>query len=323
VHEKTTVIVVGVDAKSPEELESERLREYAQASGPAGVTMSSEVPEAQDIVEFVKAQGAGALREMDEALFKFPQRYKREPSLAMEQAGMDPKPAAGGGFTVAMPGGGPLESEYIDSGLLEHVVWDEDEPSVVHGGPSVSGTGRSLSDAEIDHAVRSSRGETMIPVGPRGPDVHGRTPDMVLMDWMGPETGRVSSMFLEPSGPQEAEIPESVAEMRRDLLDYGRFGGDPLSIELVRQDDAGRDMVDVDDNAMLRELMAENVGYDKVMGAREALSAVREDLGRNVQVELEQISGTTTTFSAYSPRIGRVRYAYDSVSGNGRILGSK
>ena len=57
---ETTLIVVGVDTKTPDERESDRLREYAKSSGPAGVGMSDEGLEGksdEDIIDLIKRHG--------------------------------------------------------------------------------------------------------------------------------------------------------------------------------------------------------------------------------------------------------------------------
>ena len=296
-HEKTTLIVVGVDSKTPEEAENERLRDYAKSSGPAGVAMSSEGREEETLVEMAKRYGQKALdypSETADWLFG-PGEQQRSPSMVMEGAGMIAEPGEGGTFTVVMPSGGVPEEV-------------------------------ALSRKDQSELLKASR-----PIE----DVHGRDPEMVLMDWMGDED-RIDSDFLTDINPTDEQIdyavrksrgeqlipvvPESVGRMREDIEDYNRFGGDPVSMELDRIE---RDESDEDSSDILSALMADEIEYSGIQDASEGLSALREDLGRDVDADLLSQEGTRTIYSAYSPQIGRLTYSYDSATGTGRILEKK
>jgi len=169
-------------------------------------------------------------------------------------------------------------------------------------------------------------------------DVHGRDPDMVLMDWMGDETGRTESGLLTDLNPTDEQIdyavrrsrgeeltpvvPDTAGGMRADFDDYNRFGGDVVAMEMDRRDlSEGSEYRDGSEDAMLQALMESEASYGDFRGAREGLAALREDLGRDIRAEVLGTEGTTTVYRAYSPEIGQVRYSYDSVTGVGRIVG--
>jgi hypothetical protein len=169
-------------------------------------------------------------------------------------------------------------------------------------------------------------------------DVHGRDPDMVLMDWMGDETGRTESGLLTDLNPTDEQIdyavrrsrgeelipvvPDTAGRMRADFDDYNRFGGDVVAMEMDRRDlSGGRVERDGSDDSLLQALMESEASYADIRGAREGLAALREDLGRDVEADVLSTDGTTTVYGAYSPGIGRVQYSYDSKTGVGRIVG--
>ena len=176
--------------------------------------------------------------------------------------------------------------------------------------------------------------EDVVPID----DEHGRSPDMVLMDWMGDED-EVDSRYLSDLYPSDERIdylsrvaggeklvpvvPGSVRQMSDDMRDYNRFGGDTVAMELDRQESEGTDYSDEDDASMLQALMSANVDYADIRDAQEGFAAVREDLGRDVQIKLMSKDGTKSVYSAYSPKIGTLQYSYDSSTGVGRIVGSQ
>ena len=205
------------------------------------------------------------------------------------------EPGEGGTFTVVMPSGGVPEEV-------------------------------ALSREDQSELLKASR-----PIE----DVHGRDPEMVLMDWMGDED-RIDSDFLTDINPTDEQIdyavrksrgevlipvvPGSVGRMSEDMAEYNRLGGDAVSMELLED---AREVSDTDSDAMLSALMEDRAEYSEIQGASEGLVALREDLGRNVEAELISTEGTTSIYSVYSPRAGVVRYSYDSATGTGRIMGAQ
>ena len=295
----TTVVVVGVDGRTSEDLENSRLREYAKASGPAGAGMA-EGEEGKSLTDMAKEYGQGIMDMGSDivdaqmsVLFGDGGNRTRESADPLMDTGVRSTPSSDGGFTMMIPLSG---GQKIDPSLLDDV-----QP--------------------ID-------------------DQYGRSPDMVLMDWMGDED-EVDSKFLSDMYPSDERIdylarsaggeqltpviPGSVREMSQNMRDYNRFGGDVVAMELDRDEiessggiyDAGKD------ESMLRALMESNVKYADIQDADEGLVAIREDLGPNVDVVLLSKDGTKAIYSAYSPKIGRLKYSYDSASGVGRILGKQ
>jgi hypothetical protein len=298
VNKDAALIVVSIDTGTPEDRENDRLREYAKSSGPAGVGMSEERPEdkkEESLLDMAKRYGqefVGGGADTLEALFGERSMYRE--STMPKRTGSSIMPGADeSGFTMMVPGSG--------LGTVDPSLLDEVNP--------------------ID-------------------DQYGRDPDMVLMDWMGDED-QVDSQHLSDLYPSDERIdylsrssggetmtpvrPDSVLQMTEDMRDYNRFGGDAVAMELDRRDSdvSGREYTDQDNDSMLRALMESNVEYSGIQDAKEGFAAVREDLGRDVEIKLVGKDGTKTVYSAYSPQIGRLRYSYDSATGVGRILGSE
>ena len=307
-HEKSTLVVIEIDTLSAEEQENARLREYAKQSGPAGVGMEPDEEVEESLMDMAKRYGQKALdypvdlvKSEWDYLFGPRPSERRSPSIAMEQAGLDPQQGEGGTFTVAMPSGG----------VPEDVALSREAQSELLG------------------MVRPIEAQTSL-------DVHGRDPDIVLMDWMGPETEGVESGLLTDLNPTDEQIdyavrksrgevlipvvPGSVGRMSEDMAEYNRLGGDAVSMELLED---AREVSDTDSDAMLSALMEDRAEYSEIQGASEGLVALREDLGRNVEAELISTEGTTSIYSVYSPRAGVVRYSYDSATGTGRIMGAQ
>ena len=280
------LIVVSIGTGTPEDGESSRLREYAKSSGPAGVGMSEERPEDKK----------------EESVLDMAKRYGQE--------------FVGGGADT-------LEALFGERSMYRESTMPKRTGSSIMPGGDESGFTMMVPDSysKID-------------------DAHGRNPDMVLMDWMGDED-EIESRYLTDLYPSDDRIdylsrkaggetltpvrPDSVLQMTEDMRDYNRFGGDAVAMELDRResDVSGREYTDQDNDLMLRALMESNVEYSGIQDAKEGFAAVREDLGRDVEIKLVGKDGTKNVYSAYSPQIGRLRYSYDSMTGVGRILGSE
>lgn len=174
----------------------------------------------------------------------------------------------------------------------------------------------------------------------------GRGPDMVLMDWMGEEDGRLESPVLSEGvrgGLSDEEIdyairksrgeelvpvvPEGMRNLGRDLSDYKKFGGDVVSMELDRAVPAGGVGVDettsAEDDEVLSFMTDTGEPYDAVADVDEALGALREDLGSGVKAVLRNSSGGRVEFDVASPVYGDVQYVYDQSSGVGRMVGGR
>jgi len=325
VNKDATLVVVSIDTGTPEDRENDRLREYAQSSGPAGVGMAEERPEDKK----------------EESLLDMASRYGKEftGSADILYDRISKGESLFGESSTYRQGDPPL---HIGNRRSPYILRGADEAGFTMMVPR-SGLG------PIDPSLL----DEVNPID----DVHGRDPDMVLMDWMGDED-QVDSQHLSDLYPSDERIdylsrraggetlipirpgsvrPESVRQMTDHIHEYNRFGGDAVAMELDRRDvedsvrhavgehfdSHGREFTDADNDSMLQALMEANVEYAGIQDSKEGFAAVREDLGRNVEIKLVGRDGTKTVYSAYSPQIGRLRYSYDSATGVGRILGSE
>ena len=83
--------------------------------------------------------------------------------------------------------------------------------------------------------------------------------------------------------------PAALSTFKKDYGDYQKFGGDVVAMELDRRMD-------------------------------EAESAMKEQFGRDAMAVLEgQVDGVVS-YSVDSPEMGRVKYQYDSRTGEGRVM---
>ncbi len=92
-----------------------------------------------------------------------------------------------------------------------------------------------------------------------------------------------------------------------------KYGGDPIAMELARQDD----QMNVDMDEMLRMSMDGMSMSDPVS---DAMSAMEEQFGRDVASVMEGEADGYVVFSVDSPEMGQVKYIYDSKDGIGRVL---
>jgi hypothetical protein len=164
-----------------------------------------------------------------------------------------------------------------------------------------------------------------------------RDTDVILYDHMDDESesslfsaDRVPS-FLSAMGANEAEIaqlqgqmhqnnmqngiePAGLSNFKRDYADYQRFGGDTLAMELDREMEQERfEMSDQDADSILGFAM----GSPEVQN--EAMAALEEQFGRDSLAVMEGDVDGVVSFSVDSPDLGRVRYVYDSRTGEGRV----
>jgi len=162
-----------------------------------------------------------------------------------------------------------------------------------------------------------------------------RGPDMVLYEHM--EDGPGSSLFDPSSAGRYAKamgvsdeelnmirqmvaaemgedgMPASLSRFKQDYAEMKKYGGDPIAMELARQDD--RMQADMDD--MLRMSMDGMSMSDPVSAA---MSAMEEQFGRDVASVMEGEADGYVVFSVDSPEMGQVKYIYDSKDGIGRVL---
>ena len=164
-----------------------------------------------------------------------------------------------------------------------------------------------------------------------------RDSDVILYDHMDDESesslfsaDRVPS-FLNAMGANEAEIaqlqgqmqqesmqngiePAGLSSFKQDYADYQRFGGDTLAMELDREMDQERsEMSDQDADDIL------GIAMGSPEAQNEAMAALEEQFGSDVLAVMEGDVNGVVSFSVDSPKLGRVRYVYDSITGEGRV----
>ena len=165
-----------------------------------------------------------------------------------------------------------------------------------------------------------------------------RDSDVILYDHMGGEAE--SSLFsadrmpdfARAMGANDAEIgqlqaeidqesmkngvePSGLTSFKQDYADYRKFGGDTLAMELDREMEQERlEMSDQDADDILGIAMGSPGAKD------EAMAAVEEQFGRDAMAVMEGDVDGVVSFSVDSPELGRVRYVYDSKTGEGRVM---
>lgn len=164
-----------------------------------------------------------------------------------------------------------------------------------------------------------------------------RDSDVILYDHMDDESesslfsaDRVPS-FLNAMGANEAEIaqlqgqmhqnnmqngiePAGLSNFKQDYADYQRFGGDTLAMELDREMNQERsEMSDRDADDIL------GIAMGSPKAQNEAMAALEEQFGSDVLAVMEGDVDGVVSFSVDSPKLGRVKYMYDSMTGEGRV----
>jgi len=164
-----------------------------------------------------------------------------------------------------------------------------------------------------------------------------RDSDVILYDHMDDESesslfsaDRVPS-FLDAMGANEAEIaqlqgqmhqnnmqkgvePAGLSNFKRDYADYQRFGGDTLAMELDREMEQERsEMSDRDADDIL------GIAMGSPKAQNEAMAALEEQFGSDVLAVMEGDVDGVVSFSVDSPKLGRVKYMYNSMTGEGRV----
>jgi len=143
--------------------------------------------------------------------------------------------------------------------------------------------------------------------------------DSILYDHM--DDGELSMMFpMQKDMMSDGMEPKAMSNFKKDYSDYQRFGGDVVSMELDR-DVGGQDVMS--DNEM-DDLLGFAMDGSSMMSSeemmREAEAAMREQFGRTALSVMEGESDGVVSFSVDTPDMGRVRYMYDSTTGEGRVM---
>ena len=143
--------------------------------------------------------------------------------------------------------------------------------------------------------------------------------DSILYDHM--DDGELSMMFpMQKDMMSDGMEPKAMSNFKKDYSDYQRFGGDVVSMELDR-DVGGQDVMS--DNEM-DDLLGFAMDGSSMMSSeemmREAEAAMREQFGRTALSVMEGEADGVVSFSVDTPDMGRVRYMYDSTTGEGRVM---
>lgn len=143
--------------------------------------------------------------------------------------------------------------------------------------------------------------------------------DSILYDHM--DDGELSMIFpMEKDMMSDGMEPKAMSNFKKDYSDYQRFGGDVVSMELDR-DVGGQDvMSDTEMDDLLGFAMDGSSMMSSEEMMREAEAAMREQFGRTALSVMEGESDGVVSFSVDTPDMGRVRYMYDSTTGEGRVM---
>jgi len=151
-----------------------------------------------------------------------------------------------------------------------------------------------------------------------------RAPDFAgAMGASDDEINQIRSIINQEKMKMGSE-PAGLSSFKRDYGDFRKFGGDTVAMELDRDVDRESsdmsDMSDIDMDDLLGFSMGSSPAMEMgdVMGQAEA--AMKEQFGRDAMAVMEGEADGVVSFSVDSPEMGRVRYQYDSRTGEGRVM---
>jgi len=171
-----------------------------------------------------------------------------------------------------------------------------------------------------------------------------RDTDVILYDHMDDESE--SSLFsadrmpdfLNAMGASEEEIvqlqslmsqnsmkngvePSGLTSFKQDYGDYRKFGGDTVAMELDREMNGHSfEISDQDADDILGVAMGSSSSMGVGSTTEQAEAALSEQFGRDAMAVMEGEVDGVVSFSVDSPELGRVRYVYDSRTGEGRVM---
>ena len=117
------------------------------------------------------------------------------------------------------------------------------------------------------------------------------------------------------------EEPASLSRFKQDYSEMKKYGNDPIAMELARQEQKKeRDMSQMEMDDFLSMSMDKTGMMDMSDPMNEAMAAMEEQFGRNAMAVLEGEADGYMVFSVDCPKMGRVKYIYDSKDGVGRVL---
>ena len=127
------------------------------------------------------------------------------------------------------------------------------------------------------------------------------------------EIGQLQAQMHQESMENGIE-PAGLSNFKQDYADYQRFGGDTLAMELDREMGQERlEMSDQDADDIL------GIAMGSPEAQNEAMAALEEQFGSDALAVMEGDVDGVVSFSVDSPDLGRVRYVYDSKTGEGRV----
>ena len=122
-------------------------------------------------------------------------------------------------------------------------------------------------------------------------------------------------------GAENGLEPAGLSTFKQDYGDYRKFGGDVVAMELDREMmDPEPEMSLETMDGMLSTAMDSSSMADVDDSMNRATSALQEQLGDDAIFVLEGEQGGLFSFSVDTNRFGRVRYVYDSNTGEGRVM---
>ena len=134
------------------------------------------------------------------------------------------------------------------------------------------------------------------------------------------EVGQIRSIIDQEKMKMGSE-PSGLASFKRDYGDFRKFGGDTVAMEL--DSDVDRESSDVSD-IDIDELLGFSMGSSPAMEMGDVMcqaeAAIKEQFGRDAMAVMEGEADGVVSFSVDSPELGRVRYVYDSRTGEGRVM---
>ena len=127
------------------------------------------------------------------------------------------------------------------------------------------------------------------------------------------EIGQLQAQMHQESMKNGIE-PAGLSNFKQDYADYRKFGGDTLAMELDREMGQERlEMSDQDADDIL------GIAMGSPEAQNEAMAALEEQFGSDALAVMEGDVDGVVSFSVDSPDLGRVRYVYDSKTGEGRV----
>ena len=125
---------------------------------------------------------------------------------------------------------------------------------------------------------------------------------------------------FEAERGQNMQEPASLSRFKQDYSDYRKFGGDVVAMELDRRMNDQPEMTDLDMDDLLGFAMSSSptMQLDNVMDQADV--AMKEQFGRDAMAVMEGEVDGVVSYSVDSPEMGRVKYQYDSSTGEGRVM---